>query len=100
MACRLAAILAADIVGYSRLMSEDETGTLEAVKAHRRDIFDPEVARHGGRIVKLMGDGALVEFPLGRGSGPMRHRRAGQIGSRGRPPDHAAHRGRVCSTNP
>jgi hypothetical protein len=63
VACRLAAILAADIVGYSRLMSEDETGTLEAVKAHRRDIFDPEVARHGGRIVKLMGDGALVEFP-------------------------------------
>jgi adenylate cyclase len=60
---RLAAILAADIVGYSRLMSADEAGTLEAVKAHRKGDFDPEVARHGGRIVKLMGDGALVEFP-------------------------------------
>lgn len=63
MVRRLAAILAADIVGYSRLMSEDEAGTLEAVKAHRKEVFDPEVARHGGRIVKLMGDGALVEFP-------------------------------------
>jgi hypothetical protein len=55
--------LAADIVGYSRLMSEDEAGTLDAVKLHRQRDFDPEVARHEGRIVKLMGDGALVEFP-------------------------------------
>ena len=53
----------ADLVGYSRLMSEDEAGTLEAVNIHRREVFDPEVARHGGRIVKLMGDGTLVEFP-------------------------------------
>jgi class 3 adenylate cyclase len=60
---RLAAILAADVVGYSRLMSEDEAAALEAVKTHRKDVFDPEVAVHGGRIVKLMGDGALVEFP-------------------------------------
>jgi adenylate cyclase len=59
---RLAAILAADVVGYSRLMGEDEAGTLAALTAHRRLIFDPEVARHNGRIVKLMGDGALVEF--------------------------------------
>ena len=62
MARRLAAILAADVVGYSRLMAEDETGTLSALKAHRSEIFDPETTRHGGRIVKLMGDGALVEF--------------------------------------
>jgi hypothetical protein len=55
--------LAADVVGYSRLMSEDEAGTLEAVKTHRKEVFDPEVARHSGRIVKFMGDGALVEFP-------------------------------------
>ena len=60
---RLAAILAADVVGYSKLMAEDEAGTLAALKAHRRDLFDPETERHGGRIVKLMGDGVLVEFP-------------------------------------
>lgn len=60
---RLTAILAADVVGYSRLMGEDETGTLEALKAHRKDLFDPEIARRGGRTVKLMGDGVLVEFP-------------------------------------
>jgi len=59
---RLAAILAADVVGYSSLMSEDEAGTLVALNAHRQKLFEPEVARHGGRIVKLMGDGALVEF--------------------------------------
>ena len=63
MARRLAAIFAADVVGYSKLMAEDEAGTLTALKAHRRDLFDPETERHGGRIVKLMGDGALVEFP-------------------------------------
>ncbi len=62
MGRRLAAILAADVVGYSRLMAGDETGTLDALKAHRRDLFDPLVAAHSGRIVKLMGDGALVEF--------------------------------------
>jgi TolB-like protein len=63
MGRRLAAILAADVVGYAKLMAEDEAGTLAALKAHRRALFDPETARHGGRIVKLMGDGALVEFP-------------------------------------
>lgn len=60
---RLAVILAADVVGYSTLMDEDEAGTLAALKAHRAEVFDPEAAKHGGRIVKLMGDGALVEFP-------------------------------------
>jgi adenylate cyclase len=60
---RLAAILAADVVGYSRLMGEDEAGTLAALRAHRAEIFDPVIAERGGRLVKLMGDGALVEFP-------------------------------------
>ena len=59
---KLAAILAADVVGYSGLMARDEAGTMAALKAHRADVFDPAVAGHGGRIVKLMGDGALVEF--------------------------------------
>jgi TolB-like protein/class 3 adenylate cyclase len=60
---RLAAILSADVAGYSRLMNEDEAGTLAALKAHRAEFFDPTVAEYGGRIVKLMGDGSLVEFP-------------------------------------
>jgi len=60
---RLAAILAADVVGYSALMSGDEVGTFAALRSHRAELFDPETAKHGGRIVKLMGDGALVEFP-------------------------------------
>src|SRR5918995_1946707 len=59
---RLAAILAADVVGYSRLMERDEQGTLERLKAPRRGFIDPLIADHRGRIVKLMGDGALVEF--------------------------------------
>ena len=60
---RLAAILAADVVGYSRLMGADEAGTLTVLKALRKELFAPTVAEHHGRIVKLMGDGALVEFP-------------------------------------
>ncbi|MHA1560135.1 MAG: adenylate/guanylate cyclase domain-containing protein [Alphaproteobacteria bacterium] len=59
---RLAAILAADVVGYSRMMAADETGTLDALKRHREIEFDPAVARYNGRIVKLIGDGTLVEF--------------------------------------
>ena len=59
---RLAAILAADVVGYSRLMAADEAGTLAELSALRRDLIDPKIAEHGGRTVKLMGDGALVEF--------------------------------------
>ncbi len=59
---RLAAILAADVVGYSRLMQLDEAGTLAALKARRRDILQPLVTKYHGRIVKLMGDGVLVEF--------------------------------------
>jgi adenylate cyclase len=59
---RLAAILAADVVGYSRLMASDEAGTLAALKRHREGVFDPAVAANKGRIVKLIGDGTLVEF--------------------------------------
>jgi adenylate cyclase len=59
---RLAAILAADIVGFSRLMGADEQGTYERFRAHRLELIDPMIAEHGGRIVKLMGDGFLVEF--------------------------------------
>ena len=59
---RLAAILSADVVGYSRLMGIDEAGTLARLKAMRRDLVDPLIAAHSGRTFKLMGDGALVEF--------------------------------------
>ncbi|CAN5540264.1 hypothetical protein BH10PSE7_BH10PSE7_40120 [soil metagenome] len=59
---RLAAILAADVVGYSRLMGLDEAGTLAAMKAHRKELIDGKIAEHQGRIVKLTGDGMLVEF--------------------------------------
>jgi adenylate cyclase len=60
---RLAAILAADVVGYSRLMGEDEAGTLERLKSLRRELVQPKIAEGRGRIVKLMGDGLLAEFP-------------------------------------
>ena len=59
---RLTAILSADVVGYSRLMGEDEGGTLERLKACRRELVDPAIEEFHGRIIKLMGDGALVEF--------------------------------------
>ncbi|MEX0744825.1 MAG: adenylate/guanylate cyclase domain-containing protein, partial [Phycisphaeraceae bacterium] len=59
---RLAAILAADVVGYSRMMGADEVGTLAALKNHRESLFNPAVATHSGRVVKLIGDGTLVEF--------------------------------------
>jgi adenylate cyclase len=59
---KLAAILAADVVGYSRLMAADEAGTLAALKQHRQTVFEPAVAAHQGRIVKLIGDGTIVEF--------------------------------------
>jgi adenylate cyclase len=59
---RLAAILAADVAGYSRLMGADEEGTLERLNALRRELTDPKIAEHKGRIVKTTGDGLLVEF--------------------------------------
>ena len=59
---RLAAILAADVAGYSRLMEADEEGTLAALRAIRRELGDPKIAEHRGRVVKTTGDGLLVEF--------------------------------------
>jgi adenylate cyclase len=60
---RLAAIVSADVAGYSRLMGRDESGTLAALKALRKEVVDPAIASHGGRIVKTTGDGLLLEFP-------------------------------------
>ena len=60
---RLAAIVSLDVAGYSRLMGVDESGTLAALKTHRRELIDPKIAEHDGRIVKATGDGLLVEFP-------------------------------------
>jgi len=59
---RLAAVLAADVAGYSRLMGLNEVGTLTALKTLRREVVDPAIAEHEGRIVKTTGDGMLVEF--------------------------------------
>src|SRR5262249_6097061 len=59
---RLAAILAADVVGYSRLMERDEAGTLATLKTMRKDVIDPVLEKHDGRLIKEMGDGLLVEF--------------------------------------
>ena len=60
---RLAAILAADVAGYSRLMGVDEEGTHERLKAHLQELVNPEIAEHHGRVVKTTGDGFLAEFP-------------------------------------
>ncbi len=60
---RLAAILAADMVGYSRLMAADEAGTLARQTALRKELIDPKIAEYGGHLVKSTGDGVLVEFP-------------------------------------
>src|SRR5438552_16584230 len=60
---RLTAILAADVVGYSRLMTIDEVGTLAALKSLRKNLADPKISEHNGRIAKLTGDGMLIEFP-------------------------------------
>ncbi len=59
---RLAAILAADVAGYSRMMGEDEEGTLAALTAHRTELIEPCIAEHRGRVVKTTGDGLLAEF--------------------------------------
>ena len=60
---KLAAVLAADVVGYSRLMGEDDAGTLARLKEHRCELIDPKISDHKGRIVKTTGDGILIEFP-------------------------------------
>src|SRR5262249_8725773 len=59
---RLTTILAADIVGYSRLMGEDEPGTLAALRQRRKEVLEPLLAKYAGRLIKLMGDGVMVEF--------------------------------------
>ena len=71
---RLAAILAADVVGYSRMMGGDEAGTLAALKRHREKLFDPAVSTNSGRVVKLIGDGTLVEFAQRRRCRALRAR--------------------------
>ena len=71
---RLAAILAADVVGYSRLMGVDEEGTLAALKAHRRELIDPLIAQHQGRIFKTTGDGLFIEIRFDCRCGALRHR--------------------------
>ena len=77
---RLAAMLAADVAGYSRLMGADEVGTLAALKAIRREIVDPAIAEHKGRIVKTTGDGMLVEFASAVDAVTLRDGGAGQDG--------------------
>src|SRR6187401_1610813 len=59
---RLSAILAADVVGYSALMEQDEAGTFDRLRAHRKELFKPEIEKHHGRIFKLTGDGLFAEF--------------------------------------
>src|ERR1051325_10108937 len=59
---RLAAIMSIDVVGYSRLMGSDETGTHLRLKTHRIERIEPAIRRHGGRLIKLTGDGAMIEF--------------------------------------
>jgi adenylate cyclase len=58
----LTTIMAADVVGYSRLMAADESGTLAQLKTHRKELIEPKTAEYHGRVVKLMGDGTLMEF--------------------------------------
>ena len=59
---KLAAIMAADVVGYGRLMEQDEAGTFERLRAHRKELFEPEIEQRHGRVFKLVGDGLLAEF--------------------------------------
>jgi class 3 adenylate cyclase len=92
---RLAAILAADVAGYSRLMGADEEGTLERLKTLRRELLDPKIAEHRGRIVKTTGDGLLVEFATSsmRCAAPSRCSRrclSGTLASRRTPASNCA----------
>ena len=81
---RLAAILAADVAGYSRLMGADEEGTHKRLQAHRRELVDPKIAEHSGRVVKNTCEELLAEFPRGRRSQLCRRIAAGDDRSRGR----------------
>ena len=89
---RLSAILAADVVGYSRLMGADEAGTLNALKTVRAGFVDGKITQHQGRIVKLTGDGMLVEFPrvvhaVGMQLFEVRRYRRGSRFTRAMPPE-------------
>jgi len=77
---RLAAILAADVAGYSRLMGADEEGTLGRLRALRAELIDPMIAAHNGRLVKTTGDGLLVEFSSVVDALRLRDRVAGEYG--------------------
>ena len=76
---RLAAILAADVVGFSSMMERNEEGTLARLKALQRDLFEPRVSAHHGRVVKTTGDGFLVEFASPLGGRSVRFRSAGGV---------------------
>lgn len=86
---RLAAILAADVVGYSRLMEQDEAGTLELLRSRRRDVLMPLVAQYGGRVFKLMGDGVFIEFTsvVNAVECAIELQKAMRAGNLGTPPD-------------
>ena len=75
---RLAAILAADVAGYSTAMERDEEGTAAAVRALRREVIEPKLTEHYGRLIKTTGDGFLAEF-----ASPRRARHAGNLAPRG-----------------
>jgi adenylate cyclase len=70
---RLAAVLIADVAGYSRLSQLDEEGTRTRFLSHLKEIFEPRIAEHHGRVVKTMGDGLLVEFPSVVNAASLRH---------------------------
>ena len=76
---RLAAILAADVVGFSSMMERNEEGTLTRLKALQRDLLEPRVSAHHGRLVKTTGDGFLVEFASPSGGCSVRSRSAGGV---------------------
>jgi len=78
---RVAANLAADVVGYTCLIQQDEADMLGALKARRSEVLQPAVSKHRGRFIKLMGDGVLIEF-ASRGRGRMRYPAAGGHGER------------------
>ncbi len=84
---RLAAILAADVAGYSRLMEADEASTLAALKSHRAELIDPKAAKYNGRTIKLMGDAVLMELPLSNLPGLASRRQHSGIAQR-RIPSH------------
>jgi len=75
---RLAAIVAADVAGYSRLIGQDEEGTLTAMRALRSEVIDPLLAQHGGRVANTAGDSLLIEFPSAVERCPLRRRGAGR----------------------